>query len=141
MKEILIYLDANIYMDHFDGRVDKLRPLGEFAFNVLRKTFECEFKIIFSGLILKELIYNSYEEKIKGLIKELKEENKIIRIKVLKEDINKAKEIIKGRNTNFNDTLHAVVANRMKVKYLVTRNIKDFEELQDLVKVCYPENL
>lgn len=141
MNETIIYLDTNIYMDHFDGRVDNLRPLGEFAFNILRRTLECEFRIIFSSLILDELVYNSYEEKISELIEDLKEKGKIINVDCTEEDKKKAGDICKERNTNFNDTVHAIIAKRMKAGYLVTRNVQDFTELQDLVKIVYPENL
>ena len=136
-----IYIDTNIYIDYFDGRSDGIRPLGEFAYNLLRRTFECEFVIIISGVILKELEYNTYEEKGRKLIKDLKEKNKIIEIKPDIKDVNLARNISKQRKTHYNDTLHAVIANRMKVEYLVTRNIKHFSELLDLVDVCYPESL
>ncbi len=141
MSEIKIYLDTNIYMDHFDGRVDNIRPLGEFAFQILKRTFECEFKIIISAIILKELFYNTYEEKIKELINDLKEKNKIIKMKISEDDVKKARELSNKRNTSLNDALHAVIANKAKAKYLITRNIKDFKDLQDLVQIVYPENL
>ena len=137
----IIYIDANIYIDHFDGRIDKLRPLGEFAFNLLRRTLDCEFKIIFSSLVLDELVYNSYEEKIKELINDFKEKDKIINVDCSEEDKKKAGDICKEKKTDFNDTVHAVIAKRMKADYLVTRNVQDFIELQDLVEIVYPENL
>jgi len=80
----IIYLDTNIYMDHFDGRVDKLRPLGQFAFEIVRRTLNCEFKIVMSSLIIDELVFNNYKEKITDLIKDLKEKDKIIKIVVMK---------------------------------------------------------
>lgn len=137
----MIYPDTNFYMDHFDGRVDNLRPLGEFAFQVLRRTFGCEFKIIISPLVLKELSYNTYEEKIAELIEDLKGKDKAIKVEISEEDVKKARQISTERNTDFNDTLHAVVANKANADYLITRNIKDFGDLQDLVKIRYPENL
>ncbi|MBW2990092.1 type II toxin-antitoxin system VapC family toxin [Candidatus Woesearchaeota archaeon] len=136
-----IYIDSNIYIDYFDGRSNGLRPLGEFAFSVLRKTFECEFVIIISGLVLDELDYNTYKEKGRELMKDLKEKNKVIEIKQGKEDIKLARNISKQRKTSYNDTLHAVIAKRLKAEYLVTRNIKHFSKLIDLVDVCYPESL
>jgi len=140
-KTIIIYLDTNIYMDHFDGRVDNLRPLGEFAFQIIRRTFECEFMIIFSSLVLDELVYNGYEEKINELIRDLKEKGKIISTDCNEDDKRKANKIRKEKNTGFNDTVHALIAKRIGADYLVTRNVQDFIELQDLVKIVYPENL
>ena len=128
-------------MDHFDARVDHLRPLGEFAFEILRRTYQCEFKITLSSLVIKELLYNDYGKQIKDLIEYLKEKDKVIMVEVTDEDIKKARIISQERKTPFNDTLHAVIANRVNAAYLVTRNLKDFYELQDLVKITFPEEL
>ena len=136
-----IYLDTNIYIDYFDGRADNLRPLGEFAFNLLKRALDCEFHIIISSLVLDELEYNTYKENILGLIKDLKDKNKLLIIEVNEEDTKNANRVRRERKTSYNDTLHAVLANRIKADFLVTRNLKDFEELQDLVKVVLPENL
>ena len=140
---MLIYVDTNIYMDHFDGRVDKLKPLGEFAFQLFKKVIviEGEFKIVVSPVVLEELFYNSYEEEIKQLLSDFESKGKIIHVEVSQQDIQKARFICNKRKTSFNDTLHAVLANKSKAEYLVTRNIKDFIELQDLIKVTLPENL
>ncbi|KYK24978.1 hypothetical protein AYK26_07925 [Euryarchaeota archaeon SM23-78] len=136
-----IYIDTNIYIDYFDGRSDGLRSLGEFAYSVLRKTFECEFVIILSGVVLDELKYNTYKEKAKQLIKDLKEKNKIIETETTKDDEIRAREIAKQRRTSTNDTAHALIAKRMKADYLVTRNIKHYTKLLDLIDVCYSESL
>ncbi|MBD3304093.1 hypothetical protein GF343_03035 [Candidatus Woesearchaeota archaeon] len=54
----LIYVDTNIYIDYFDGRTDYLRPPGEFAYQLLKRTFNCEFRIIVSSLVVDEIEYN-----------------------------------------------------------------------------------
>lgn len=136
-----IYIDTNIYMDHFDGRVDKLRPLEEFAFQVFKKVIEGEFQIIISPLVLDELFYNSYEPVTKNLLSDFEAKGKITFIEITSEDIQKARTICKERKTHFNDTLHAVLAHKAQASYLITRNIKDFIELEDLVRVILPENL
>ena len=146
MRMLKLYLDTNIYIDYFDGRVDNLRPLGKFAFNLLKRTLECEFQIIISSLVLDELTYNTYKENMLSLIKDLKEKDlkekdKLMIIEVNEEDVKNTIKIKRERKTTHNDTLHAVLANRIKADFLVTRNLKDFEELQDLVKVVLPENL
>ena len=137
----LIYIDTNVYLDYFDGRTDYLRPLGEFAYQLLKRTLDCEFRIIISGLILKELFYNSYEEKIQKLLPDFNSKNKIIEISADAEDVKKTRNLCRERRTSFNDTLHAVLACKVNADFLVTRNLKDFYELQDLVKLKCPENL
>lgn len=128
-------------MDHFDGRVDRLRPLGEFAFNLLRRSIECEFEIIISPLVLKELIYNSCEQSLRDLLPSFDAKGKIIRAEINDDDMQKTRVLCQERKTHFNDTLHAVIANKMNATFLVTRNIKDFYELQELVQVRLPEQL
>lgn len=137
----LIYLDTNIYLDHLDGRTDHLRPLGEFAFELLRRTFQCEFKIVLSSLVLDELNFLNYTEKIKELLSHLKELDKLVYLEETEEDVKEASQIVKESKTSWNDTKHAVLAKRASVGFFVTRNIKDFENLQHLIEVKLPEEL
>ena len=137
----LIYIDTNIYLDYFDGRTDYLRPLGEFAYQMLKRTLQCEFRIVISGLVLKELFYNSYEEKTNKLLPDFYSKNKIIKIPADKKDVKKARDLCRQRRTSFNDTLHAVLACKANADFLVTRNLKDFYDLQDIIKLKCPENL
>lgn len=141
MENELIYIDSNCYIDYFENRTDKLRPLGEFAYSLIRKTIECEYKIIISSLIIDELKFNSYENNIKELIKVLKEVKKIAYIRESEKDEQESRKLKRERKSPLNDTKHVVIARRAKVKFLVTRNMKDFEELLDLVELKYPENL
>ncbi|MBW2986099.1 PIN domain-containing protein [Candidatus Woesearchaeota archaeon] len=141
MSELTIYIDTNIYLDYFDGRTDRLRPLGEFAYQLLKRTLECEFKIILSSLVLKEIFYNSYEERINNFLPDFKSKNKIIKITADAKDIKKTRKICKERKTDFNDTLHAVLAHKINADFFVTRNLKDFYKLQDFVHLKLPENL
>jgi rRNA-processing protein FCF1 len=69
----LIYLDTNIYLDYLESREDRLRPLGEFAFRLLQRTLKCEFKIVISDVVNKELDRNIEADKIKGILDDLKE--------------------------------------------------------------------
>lgn len=135
----LVYIDTNIYMDHFDNRTDGLRPLGEFAFELLRRVRNGDFIVIFSTLVSEELSYNTYEERIKQLLEDLNEN--VIYTGILQDDAKLANRICKDRGTTFNDTLHAIISKRMNAEYFITRNFKDFEILQDFVKLKYPENL
>lgn len=137
----LIYVDTNIYLDYFDGRKDNLRPFGEFAYQMLKRTLQCEFRIVISGLVLKELFYNSYEEKTNKLLPDFYSKNKIIKIPADKKDVKKARDLCRQRRTSFNDTLHAVLACKANADFLVTRNLKDFYDLQDIIKLKCPENL
>ncbi len=136
-----IYIDTNVYIDHFMNRSDYLLPLGEFAFQLLKRALDCEFDIIMSSLVLEELFYNSYGERINALIAEFESKGKIIHVDASEEDRRTAREICKERRTDVNDTVHAVIARRVNAAYLVTRNLRDFEELIDLIPIRLPELL
>jgi len=139
--ETLIYLDTNIYIDHFEGRTDYLRPLGEFAFQLLKKAFDCKFNIVLSSLVVDELEHNSYSQNIVELKNVLKEGGNGIFIVETADDEQEARQIMKVHKTSFNDTKHAVLARRAGAAYLVTRNMDDFACLQDIIKVVLPEQL
>lgn len=137
----LIYIDTNVYLDYFEGRTDKFRPLGEFAYQIFQRTLSCEFTIVFSGLLFKEILNHTKEQQLYAFLHEFKEKNKILETKATFEDKVKTQQIVKEKRTSFNDTLHAVIAQRMGAEFLVTRNIQDFLELQEIVKILLPEYL
>lgn len=137
----LIYLDTNIYIDYFENRTDKLRPLGEFAFNVIRKAIGCEFRIIFSQLVMNEIEYNNHLKEMNNLIIALKEKNKLVNANVLDSYSIEAKRLSKIHKTSFNDILHFIIAKENKAEIVVTRNIKDFPTIEGFPEVVFPENL
>lgn len=128
-------------MDYFENRIDKIRPLGEFAFQLIKRTLQCEFKIILSNLVIDELKFNGAGSKIKELTDELKKSNKLVYTEESENDDQKARELKQKFKTPLNDTKHIILAKRMGADFLVTRNIKDYGELQNLVKIKLPENL
>ena len=136
-----VYIDTNVYIDYFLNRTDKLRPLGDFAFNLIKKIVIEEYKLIISDLVILELEHNGFEKQVKILLEKLKENNNLTFVTSIEEDNVKTNKIVKERKTSFNDTKHAIISNRAKADYFVTRNIRDFENLNDLVNPVYPESL
>ena len=53
MQKIL--LDTNIYLDFYLDRKDNLKPLGEFAFNLIRETVSCKYFVLITDAHLKEM--------------------------------------------------------------------------------------
>ena len=134
---MLIYCDTNIYIDYFENREDNLRPLGTFAFELLRRTVGCEFTIIISDFVIMELEKYVKEEKIKELLQSLERAKKLERVFKSNHDIQEARRLSKNKS----DALHAVLAKKAKAEYLVTRNIKDFAEFSHLINIVLPENI
>lgn len=141
MMNELIYLDTNIYLDYLENREDRLRPLGEFAFRLFQRTLKCEFKIIFSDLVNKELEKYIEEDKIRNILDDLKESEKLVDVAITSEDREKARMLTKDKKANFNDALHAVLAQKAKASTLITRNIEHFADFQDLIDIQYPESI
>ncbi|MBI2663661.1 PIN domain-containing protein [Candidatus Woesearchaeota archaeon] len=133
-----IYCDTNIYLDFFLGRKDYLRPLDEFAYQIFKRVENGEFTLIISDHLLYELRNYIEEKKITELLQPLNQKGRIIRIFKTREDILKAKEISKE---NWKDALHAILANKAKAVYLLTRNIQDYAGCEHLVEIKFPENI
>lgn len=130
-----LYLDTNIYLDYLENRKDKLRPLGDFAFNLIRRAVECEFKIVISDVVIKEIEGKVTEDTLSEMIKILN--RKLIRVESTEEQRERAGK----RKTHFTDALHAIIAINNEVDYFITRNITDFSEFKDELKVVFPESL
>jgi len=134
-----IYCDTCIYIDLFEGRKDYLRPLDEFAYQIFRRVENGEFTLIISDHLLYELENNLDDKsKITELLEPLNKKGKIIKVTKTGEDVLKAKEI---SQENWKDALHAILANKAKAVYLLTRNIKDYADCKHLVEIKFPENI
>jgi len=138
-EKIKIYCDTNVYLDFLLGRTDFLRPLNEFAYQIFKRVEEGEFDLIISDHLLYELKNNIHnKEQIVELLTRLKKAGKIIKVYKTQEDIARAKQI---SLKNWKDALHAILANKAKADYLLTRNIPDFVDCEDLVEIKFPENI
>lgn len=130
----LIYIDTNVYLDFFLNRKDTLRPLGDFAHELFRKTRSCAYILVTSTLVLKELDQKCDSKRLYEFLDEFKKNKKIICVSFTGQEIRCAKKCL-----HWEDRLHEILAHKSNAKYLVTRNLKDFEG--DLVEIVLPENL
>ena len=133
---VRIYCDANLFLDHFGSRKDRIRDLGEFAFRIFRRTLDCEFELIISDWLLYELKNYVPPEKLKEFLDEFKQKNKLIKVYKTDEDIKKAKEV----SNHFQDILHQLLAKKAGAKYLLTRNVQDYI-VMDSLEIKFPENI
>lgn len=77
------------------------------------------------------------EEVINDFIKSFEKEDKIT-IQRDQKDEKKAKELSQD---NYPDALHVILAKKANAIYLVTRNVQDFAEFQNLIEIVMPESL
>lgn len=130
------YLDTSIWRDYFEDRRDNIRPLGEFAFQFLRK---CQLRkdIVFvSNEIVKELLAYYSEERVKQVFADFKDI--IVDIGYGKEEVAEANSVWLKSNKKFpfSDILHSIIA-RNNEAILISRD-KHFTEL-GIVKCSLPE--
>ena len=132
---IKVYCDANIFMDYFNEREDYLRPLSNFAFEFFSKGWKCAFKLVVSDWLLFELRKYLKEEQIEEIFGEYRRKDKLIIVKEDSLDRQNAKNI----SEHWQDALHAILAKKANADFLATRNIKDFDGCENLVKIVLPE--
>ncbi|MFT4311045.1 MAG: type II toxin-antitoxin system VapC family toxin [Candidatus Woesearchaeota archaeon] len=127
-----VYVDTCIYLDYIQKRNDKLRPLGDFAFEFFSRGWNCKFKLVFSNLNLEELEFNLSNKEYEEILEEFKSLGKLIEVKYSEEEFQESR-----KDTHKNDKLHTLIAEREGCKYLVTRNISDFNS--STLEIVYPE--
>lgn len=119
-----LYVDSNVYLDFLLDRKNKqLKDLSEKAYILFRRSGSCEFKIILSDHVLRELDKHMNLSETTSFFKLL--EKKIIKVKMKKSDEEKAKSL----KTHYEDALHIVLAKKAKADVIVTRNKVDFKHL------------
>jgi len=130
------YIDSCIWRDYLENRSDRFRPLGDWALALINKIIEEEGIVIYSQLILKELIEYMPEQRIKDMLNifPLK-----IKVKISKEQFQTARQVSRKTNIPKNDVLHAILAGTNNA-VLVTRD-KHFYELQKFAVIKKPEEL
>ncbi len=130
------YIDTSIWIDFFEDRKDNLKPLGEFAFQFLKKCKKYKCKIIFSEPLIFELKKFS-EQWLNEIFSSFKELLAIVSIS--ENQRSEAEQIAKKRGLPFNDIFHAIIA-RDNNAIIISRD-KHFEELSDLVECFAPEEV
>lgn len=132
------YLDACIWRDYFDNRSDKLRPIGEWAFKLIKKIIDNNDLFIISDKLLEELREEYSFEKLNNLF-EIVPDRLIVKIISNEKTIKEAVKIKNEFKIPFGDALHIILAKESK-SVLVTRD-KHFNEIQNIIEIKKPEEL
>ncbi len=131
------YLDSAIWRDLHEGREDKFRPLGEWAFELLRKARINKEKVLYSDLTVDELSAAYGKETINKLFKD--EVELLEKVEIKEHQVKEAAKLSKKHNIPFGDVLHGILA-RDNNAIMVTRD-HHFEKLSDIVSIKKPEDL
>lgn len=132
------YLDSCIWRDYFENRADKFRPLGDWAFSLIKKIIKEDDLILISDLVKEELCAAYSEKEVQNIFSIVPEEV-LVKVDISKEQLNEAMQISKKFEIPVKDALHAILA-RDNDAILVTRD-KHFLELEKKVKIKKPEDL
>ncbi len=137
-----LFVDTNIFADYYLDRSDHIMPLGEFAFQLIKRSISCEFYILTSDDVITELkrILNKKENELNEIIfKELIATKKIQFIKVSENQTIEAEKLAGKRDISKSDALFAILA-RDNNAVLVSRD-KHHQATRDIVEVRKPEEL
>lgn len=135
-----LYLDANVYIDYWEDRKDNLRPLGDFAYNLLRRAINCEFVVCYSDLVLFEVCkgcHMSRDEVFEHIFFPLEKAGKLRHITYSYEP--EATNVSKENNIHKADAVHIVLAEKCNA-ILVSRD-NELLELRKRFNITKPEEL
>ena len=131
------YIDTAIWRDLHENRKDKSKNIGELAFELFVKIRFNKEKVLYSDLVVEELLRAYNEQTIEKLFKN-------VSVLLEKADINETqvKEAVTLSNElkiPFGDALHGILA-RDSNAVMVTRD-RHFRKLKDKIIIKKPEDL
>ncbi len=130
------YLDTSIWRDLQENRSDRFRPLGEWAFELLRKIREERHIVVYSDAVIDELRKKYSLPEIQEIFRTAHQLEKVI---TRKEQIEESAKLCKSLKIPWGDCLHAILA-RDNNATMVTRD-RHFEQLRFLADIKKPEEL
>jgi len=132
------YFDSCIWRDYFENRSDRFRPLGEWAFRLIKAIIQENKFIVYSDLVEEELLAHLSEKEVKEIISAIPEKI-LIRVNSTVKQLEEAIKLSKKLRIPTPDALHAIIA-RDNHATLITRD-KHFYELANKVTIKKPEDL
>jgi len=135
-----LYFDANVYLDYWEDRKDNLRPIGEFAYSLMRRAINCEFVVYYSDLVFFEVSKSCSipkEEVFEQMFRPLERMGKLRMITYNYEP--EATLLAREKKIPKNDAIHLVLAEKCNA-ILVSRDNHHLD-LKDQFRVMKPEEL
>lgn len=131
------YLDTSIYIDYYEDRKDKFRPLGDWAHRLLALIESNNEVLLISDFLLAELESHFSKSKVNSLLSEYK--GTIEKVEFTEEQFKEAKLAANKNKVPVGDALHAIIA-RDNNAVLVSRD-HHFEELTEICLAKKPEEI
>jgi len=138
-----VFVDANIFLDNYYNRRDALLPIGEFAFNFFKETFQCKFEIVVCKEVVGEvavILDKDYEKTFSLVFAGLLCRRKLSLVDATQKQKSLAFELSKKRHVPYSDALYGIISQELRIP-IVTRDNHFFDELVELIEAFKPENL
>jgi len=132
------YIDVCIWIDYFENRSDKFRPLGDWAFGLIKKIINDNDLILYSELVEEELSESYSDEEIENIFSIVPSEL-FVKVKISDKQLVEARELSIKKKVPLGDAIHAVLSKDNNA-LLITRD-EHFEKLRDIIIVKKPEDL
>ena len=133
-------LDTCIWRDFYEDRKSMGGdPIGKHASSLLLKIISNRDTIIYSEVIVAELLKDYSNEEVSELLSFLSATGIAERVDITKEERDEAKALCRERKVSFADCFIAIHARNHKA-VLVTRD-KHFSLLADIIKPVRPEEV
>ena len=131
------YLDTSIWRDYYEDRRDNLRPLGEYAFQFLKRVLVNKNQILYSEAVVEELLVGFPPTELPKIFEIVNEVNCLKKVEITQRDCAQARELSRRRKLPFCDALHAILAAK-EGAIMITRD-HHFQELMDIAPCTLPE--
>ena len=131
------YVDTAIWMDYYQNRTDRFRPLGELAKAFLKRALEEEWVLLYSKMVIDELQTYFTDIEIREIFNA--STSLLSEIEIADAQWKEAEQLAILHAVPFGDALHAVLA-RDSDAVIITRD-RHFKRLKDIAAWKKPEEL
>jgi len=136
-----LYLDADVWLNFWLDEMLGFIPASHYLEELLDKALKEKWTIVISEEVKKEIkragvSMDDLEEKLS----DFRLENILEEVEVGERDAELARKIFRERGLHASDAIHAALAIKSKAIF-VTRNIKHFKVVQDILEIRKPEDL
>jgi len=116
-----------------------MRPLGEWAFRLLKKIIENKDIVLYSDLVVEELSKDFGEKEIAEIFEIIKSKGLLEKVNISKEQVSEAIQLKNKFKIPLKDAIHAIIS-RDSYAILVS-NDNHFSKLKEIMNVRKPEEL
>ena len=136
-----LYLDADVWLNFWLDEMLGLLPASHYAEELLKKALKEKWTIVISEEVKKEIKRAGVSmEDLEEKLFDFRLGSILEEVEVEERDVEVARKISRERRLHASDAIHAALAIKSKAIF-VTRNIKHFKVVEDVLEIRKPEDL